>query len=156
MTKWFPTLFNRDRSVEMADPFSALQQEINRLFEDFTRWPTPRLLAGFPLLDMSETEKSLDIQVELPGLTDKDVEVVVEDDKLVIRGHSETEREDKPRGYHIKERTAGAFERRLTLPFVPDPTKVQANFAKGGLNISIEKTAETKPAGVKVAINEMA
>ena len=153
MTKWLPSMFNRDRSGALGDPFESLQQEINRVFEDFGQWTTPRLLAGTPRLDMSETDKALEIQVELPGLSEKEVEVLIEEDRLILRGHSEKEREEKQRDYHIRERSAGAFERVLRLPFAPDPAKVTAKHAKGVLTITMEKTAALKPAGTKVPIH---
>ncbi len=152
MNKWLPTLFNRDRSSEIGDPFGALQAEINRLFDDVGQWPMPRLMFGVPRLDMSESDKELDIQVELPGMNEKDVDLLIEDDRLTVRGKSDVERDDKQRDYHIKERISGAFERRLTLPFRPDPAKVKAKYAKGVLTINIEKSAQTKATGTKVPI----
>lgn len=152
MNKWLPSLFNRERSSEIGDPFTALQTEINRLFEDVSHWQMPRLMSGAPRLDMSETDKTLEIEVELPGMTDKDVELLVEEDRLVLRGKSDVEREDKQRDYHVKERISGAFERRLTLPFRPDASKIKAKYDNGILQISIEKTEEAKSTGTKVPI----
>ncbi|MEY4249804.1 MAG: hypothetical protein RJA87_1437 [Pseudomonadota bacterium] len=155
MNKWLPNLFSRDRSSELGDPFGALQSEINRLFDDIGQWPVPRLRTGVPRLDMSESESELNIQIELPGMNEKDLDLLIEDDRLILRGKSEVEREDKERDYHIKERIAGAFERRLALPFRPDPAKVKARFAKGILDIQIEKTEEAKTHGTKVPIQAM-
>ncbi len=152
MNKWLPTLFSRDRSSELGDPFGTLQTEINRLFEDFGQWHMPSIISGAPRLDMSESDSALDIQIELPGMNEKDVDLLIEEDRLIVRGKSDVEREDKQRDYHIKERISGAFERRLTLPFRPDPAKVKASFAKGVLDIKIEKDAKTKPLGTKVPI----
>ena len=153
MNKFLPNLFNRDRSSDVGDPFGALQNEINRLFDDIGQWPMPRLRTGVPRLDMSESENQLDIQIELPGMNEKDVDLLIEDDRLILRGKSEVDREDKQRDYHIKERISGAFERRLTLPIRPDPAKVKARYAKGVLDIKIEKTEETKTLGTKVPIH---
>ena len=153
MNKFLPNLFNRERSSDVGDPFGALQNEINRLFDDIGQWPMPRLRTGVPRLDMSESDNQLDIQIELPGMNEKDVDLLIEDDRLILRGKSEVDREDKQRDYHIKERISGAFERRLTLPFRPDPAKVKARYAKGVLDIKIEKTEETKTLGTKVPIH---
>ena len=86
----------RDRTVarhELLPPFATLQREIDRLFDDFTRgWPA---LGGFaktdllPSMDVTETDKAIEITAELPGLEEKDVEINVADKRWTSAGKRE-------------------------------------------------------------------
>jgi HSP20 family protein len=80
----------------------------------------------------------------MPGIDQNDVEVLLEDDRLIIRGEKKEEREDKDRNYHVRERVQGAFSRTLPLPFAPDPNQVKAEFKDGVMNITIPKPQEVK------------
>src|SRR5262245_25173063 len=108
----------RDRGIarrEPADPFSALQREIERLFDDFTRgWPTfgatPSLM---PNIDVTESEKEIEIIAELPGLEEKDVQVNVADNVLTIKGEKKAEKDENGKNYRLVERSFGSFSRTL-------------------------------------------
>jgi HSP20 family protein len=80
----------------------------------------------------------------MPGIDQNDVEVLLEDDRLIIRGEKKEEREDKDRNYHVRERVQGAFSRTLPLPFAPDPNQVKAEFRNGVMTITIPKPQEVK------------
>jgi HSP20 family protein len=138
---------------ENADPFQVMRREMNRLFDDvFGDFGVPSLSApGFrqmpsPKIDVSETEKELRIAAELPGVKEDDIEVMLDEDSLTIRGEIKEERDDqdKDRNYHVKERVEGAFSRTLPLPFRVDPGKVHASFANGVLTITMPKPEETQ------------
>src|SRR5262245_29678605 len=106
----------RDRTVarhELITPFTTLQREIDRVFDDFTRgWPA---FGGFaktdmlPTMDVTETDKEIEITAELPGLEEKDVEINFVDNVLTIRGEKKAEKDEKDRNYRLVERTYGAF-----------------------------------------------
>jgi HSP20 family protein len=149
---------SRERS-SVARPefglFGSLQREIDRLFEDFTR--------GFggqgnllPSMDVTETDKEIEIAAELPGLERNDVDISVEDNVLTIRGEKKIEREekdDKNKNYRLAERSYGVFYRAIELPNGIDPSKVQATMSNGVLKIKIPKPArsEAKKIDVKEA-----
>ncbi len=80
----------RERSVAAASPFVSLQREIDRLFDDFTRGfptlPGNGATALMPSMDVSETDKEIEITAELPGLEEKDVQINLSDNLLTIRG----------------------------------------------------------------------
>ena len=122
------------------DPFQALRQEINDLFSSFSSFPS-RTWSGdiAPRLDVSETDQELDIDAELPGFDEKDVEVTLSGDTLTIRGERTNGQEDKGKNYHVSERRWGSFTRSLTLPFDADPNDIDARFDKGVLHIAIKK-----------------
>jgi HSP20 family protein len=149
------------RGQQDADPLQAFRGDMNRLFDDFfSSFPLPGLLAPqlaqvaqvtspmlTPRIDVSETEQDIRISAELPGLDGDDVEVVLTDDLLTIRGEKSAERkedEDDERGYHVMERTEGMFSRSLRLPFKADPDQVQASFRNGVLTVTIPKPAEAQ------------
>jgi len=146
----------RDRSVS-ANPFMSLQREIDRIFDDFTRgFPT---LTGngatmlMPSMDVTETDKEIEITAELPGLEEKDVQINVSDNLLTIRGEKKAEKEQKDKNYRLVERSYGAFERTLELPEGVNADVIKANISKGVLKVTVPKPApaQTKKIEVKSA-----
>jgi HSP20 family protein len=102
----------------------------------------PRALRAFdhaPKVEVQENGKSYTISVELPGLDQKDVKVLVEDDVLTISGEKHVERSDEKT--HYSERSYGGFTRAFTLPSDADHDGISANFAKGVLALHIPKSA---------------
>ncbi|MBK7057688.1 MAG: Hsp20/alpha crystallin family protein [Leptospiraceae bacterium] len=107
---------------------------MNRVFDSFFEtWdsPKPGMSSSFsPTLDISENEKEYTINVELPGMDEKDVEVSCTDDSLTISGVKKNETEDKKGNYHYLERSYGSFKRVIPLGDNIDKTKITANFKK--------------------------
>ncbi len=100
----------RDVARREWNPFDGLQREVERLFDDFSRgYATPRTQDLTPSIDVTETDKEVEITAELPGLEEKDVQVNVADNLLTIRGEKKAEREDKNKDYHVVERSYGSF-----------------------------------------------
>lgn len=157
----WPTLRPFGRRSEVAvgeDPFTSLRREMDRLFENFGRdlgWPAPegRAVAMAPSIDVSETEAEIKIEAELPGIDEKDVEVVISDNVLTVKGEKKADKEEKKKDYHLVERSSGSFSRSLTLPFAADPAKAKASFKNGVLTISMPKPPEVKAKAKKIAIN---
>ena len=147
---WATDLFRRDQN----DPFAAMQKEINRVFEDFGRGSLANLSNGeiSPRIDIAETDNAVEVTAELPGIDEKDVEVVLRDDVLTIKGEKKSEKEEKRKDYHLVERSYGSFTRSVRLPFEADSEAVKANFAKGVLKVSIAKPAEVKEKTVKIPV----
>lgn len=142
----------RDRSV--ASPFMSLQREIDRLFEDFSRgFPT---IAGngatalMPSMDVTETDKEIEITAELPGLEEKDVQINIADNILTIRGEKKAEKEQKDKNYRLVERSYGAFERTLELPEGVNADAIKANISKGLLKVTVPKPAPTQAKKIEV------
>jgi len=123
-------------------PFFGLRREIDRLFDDMFRLPS---LAGvgtmsWPSVEVSDSEREVRISAEIPGLSEKDVELTVHDGVLSIRGEKKSETEDKDRGY--SERWYGRFERRIALPSGVEQDKAEASFRDGVLTVTLPKSAE--------------
>jgi HSP20 family protein len=130
----------------VRDPFTALQRELNRAFEnvwndDFLKMPAWAEASGMvaPKLDISETDKELHVSVELPGMSEKDLDVELTADRLKIRGEKKDERETKEHNFHRTERSFGSFERVIALPTKVDREHVQATFKNGVLNVTLPK-----------------
>ena len=142
-------------------PFSAMRREIDRVFDELgglssagnsasaTRYATPRM-------SVSETDNSVEIDAELPGVDEKDVEVTLIDDVLTIKGEKRMESCEQQKDYYHQERSFGTFTRSITLPFEPDPKTVKTLFAKGVLRITLPKSAAVKQHTVKIPIRATA
>ena len=154
---------SRTRSVaRQENPFLSLQREVDRLFEDFTRgfpsFPTfPAQTRGaadlIPSMDVTETDKEIEITAELPGLEEKDVQINLSDNLLTIRGEKKAEKEQKEKDYRLVERSYGSFLRTLELPEGVDPNGIKATIAKGVLKVTVPKPApaQAKKIDVKTA-----
>jgi HSP20 family protein len=136
------------------DPFTAMQREINRVFSEFgSKEPLSWQGAGIsPRIDVAETDTAVEVTAELPGLDEKDFEVVLKDDLLTLKGEKKSEREEKNKDYHVVERSFGSFSRSIRLPFEADPETVKAQFTKGVLKVTVGKPAEAKNKTVKIPI----
>jgi len=136
------------------DPFTAMQREINRVFNEFGSREKPAWPGGAlsPHIDVAETETAVEVTAELPGIDEKDFELVLENDLLTIKGEKKSEREEKNKDYHVVERSFGSFSRSIRLPFTAEAEAAKAQFAKGVLKVTIAKPAEAKNKTVKIPI----
>src|SRR5919202_4756049 len=111
---------------------TTLQNEMNRLFG--TVFDTPPQGNGatarrwMPAMDLVETGDHFVLRADLPGLSEDDVKIEVEDNVLTVSGERRTEHESKQEGYHRVERAFGAFSRSLTLPRGVNAEQVEASF----------------------------
>jgi HSP20 family protein len=134
--------------------FSTLQNEVNRLFNTVFDAPTPgsgaTLRRWMPAMDLVETGDHFVLRADLPGLTEDDVKIELEDRTLTVSGERKAEHESKDEGYYRVERAFGSFSRSLTLPEGVDPEGVAASFDRGVLEVRIPKPAERKPRRIEI------
>lgn len=142
---------------DSLDPFMMLHREMNRLFDDvFRAFGTSNLSPlmegrfGWPKLELSDTDKALVISAELPGMTEKDVQVEIENGVLTVRGEKKSERNGE--GKYFTERYYGSFERRILLDDVQE-NKAEASFKDGVLTISLPKSDKPREGVRRIAIN---
>jgi HSP20 family protein len=136
-----------------TNPFAFLQQEIDRLFDGLGRgFPTFATMSTAALLrmDVSETDKMIEVTAELPGLEAKDIKLDLANNVLTIRGEKKSEREEKDKDYHLVERSFGSFSRSLQLPDGVNVEDVSAEMAKGVLTVTIKKPAEKASKQIEV------
>ena len=134
----------------------SLHQEINRLFGTLLETPTVFGNGGtarhwIPAMDLVENDEGYVLRADLPGLSEDDVKIELEENVLTISGERKTESEQRKGGYVRVERASGSFKRSLTLPSGVDPQSVAATFDAGVLEITIPKPAERKPHRVAIA-----
>ena len=134
---------------------SSFRREMNRLWDNFfTDKPFGRTFTEewLPLVDVSETKDKLLIKVDLPGLEAKDVNLSVSGDILTIKGEKEKKEEEKNEHYYHCERYCGSFQRSFRLPVNVQADKVEANFDKGVLKITLPKTEGAKKKEIEVKV----
>lgn len=138
-----------------GSPFLALHREMNRLFDETLRGfdaaggELAAAGAGFvPRCDVAENDEEIRVEVELPGLEQKDVDVSLTGDLLVVRGEKRDRREtagSKDGRWHRVESRYGRFERVMQLPCEVEPDKTTARVENGVLSIVLPKAPSARP-----------
>jgi HSP20 family protein len=149
-----PVGVDRTAARQESNPFAFLQQEIDRLFDGFSRnFPTFATHGSAPRMDVSETDRSIEVTAELPGIEAKDVQLGFADNVLTIRGEKKSEREEKQKDYHLVERSFGSFSRSVELPEGVRAEDITAEIAKGVLKVTVKKPApkQSKQIEIKTA-----
>ena len=133
-----PSLFGTGGVDRMLDDMRRMQERIEQAFGSMA--PMPVMRADWrPAIDVKETETGLTVTAELPGMTEQDVELSVDDDVLTIKGEKKSETTKDEKGWHVQERSYGSFVRTLQLPFAPKAEDVTAEFTKGVLTVTVPK-----------------
>ncbi|MBB3917687.1 MULTISPECIES: Hsp20/alpha crystallin family protein [Rhizobium] len=141
------------------DPFLSLHREVNRLFDDVFRGfgsglpsfgNASSLGGGWPSVEISDTDKEIKVTAEVPGLEEKDIEVLLNDGVLTLKGEKHSESEDKDRRF--SERYYGRFERRIPFGVKVKEDQVDATFKNGILTITLPKTEEAQSQVKRIAI----
>jgi HSP20 family protein len=129
-------------------PVATLRRELDRLFGDLERAPAFGA-AQAPPVTFEDTGAALKLRAELPGLTEKDVEINVTANVLSLKASRKTE---APEGYtaHRRERSSFAFAQSYELPTRIDPEKVEASLKQGVLTLILPKVSEAQPKRVTV------
>ncbi|AVA24830.1 Hsp20/alpha crystallin family protein [Rhizobium sp. NXC24] len=150
-----PSLLREDD----RDPFLSLHREVNRLFDDVFRGfgsglrsvgNAPAFGAGWPSVEISDTDKEIKVTAEVPGLEEKDIEVLLNDGVLTLKGEKRSESEDKTRQF--SERYYGRFERRIPLGVEVKEDQVDAHFKNGVLTVSLPKSDKAQSQVKRIAI----
>ena len=158
-----------------ASPYMELRRQMDRLFDDFMQgWPAHRAFGSHPFdferlaeplglsrggdtinvrFDVSESDESVEITAELPGIDESDIDVTLADGVMTIKGEKKAESEKKKKDYYLSERHYGSFLRSFRLPDSVDPEKVKATFDKGVLAITLPKRAAAKQKQKKISIS---
>ena len=138
------------------DPIRSLHHQIDRLFADFDfpdlSLALPRRAEALPPfwaetgvtippMDLVERNGGYELQAELPGLTDKQVEVKLANGILTIKGEKSCEHVEDEDDYHLSERSFGSFQRSFRVPQSVDADKIEAQFDKGVLKVTMPKSA---------------
>ena len=152
-----------------ADPWRSFRGEMDRLFDRFSGafgmpslrrifdWePTFRSETSFgfaaPAIEVAEDDKAYKVTAEMPGMEEKDIDVTVTGDMLVIKGEKRQESEQKDKNYHMTERSYGSFRRSFALPEAVDRDNIAADLSKGVLTVTLPKKAEAQKPAKKIEV----
>jgi len=142
--------------VSKVHPLWDLHRDMNRVFEDFNRDFFPLFEEGStqfqPHLDVSEDDKCYALQIEVPGMEPKDINIEIKNKYLTIRGEKTFEKETKDKAWHCRERRFGSFERALEIPPGVVEDDIKADFRNGVLTISLPKSETLQQEIKKIAI----
>jgi len=144
---------------EPVRELTSLQSEMNRLFNTFFDTPTAPGNGGtgrrwVPAMDLVETDDHFVLRADLPGMTEDDIAIELEDNVLTVSGERKSEHEERKEGYVRVERAFGSFRRTLTLPEGIDAEAIGASFDKGVLEVRIPKPEERKPRRVAISVGD--
>ncbi|HEX9637486.1 MAG TPA: Hsp20/alpha crystallin family protein [Acidobacteriota bacterium] len=103
-----------------------------------------------PAVDVIEEQDHYELQAELPGMSEKDFEVKVEDGMLSIHGERKFEKESKNGGVRRLERSYGSFTRSFGLPDNIDRDHIEAHYDKGVLKLVLPKSKESRSHSIQV------
>lgn len=142
------------------NPFMSLHRDVNRLFDEvFRGFDTPSLFSRmasrnetWPSVEFSENDKEIRVMAEVPGLEQDDIEIMLDDGVLTLRGEKKSETADKDRQF--SERYYGRFERRFGLGREVDEDKVHASFKNGILTVTLPKTEKAQASAKRIAISK--
>jgi HSP20 family protein len=142
LVKWDP----------MAEMVS-LRRQMDRLMESV--WGEEPFWARekkwVPAFDLIEGKDEIIVQVDIPGMDEKDLSVSLSGDNLIIKGERKEEKEEKDKHYHRKERRHGSFQRIVTLPVTVDAKKISAEYHNGVLKVHLPKKEEVKPKEIPIS-----
>jgi HSP20 family protein len=151
------------------DVWRTFRSEMDRVFDRFSNnfgFPAMRRMFDLepfwrqegsfdfaaPAIDVTESENAYKLTAELPGISEKDVEVSVTGDALVLKGEKRQEREEKEKNRYLSERAYGAFQRVLPIPDGVDADGIAAEFSKGVLTVTLPKSKEAQTRQKKIEI----
>lgn len=141
--------------VNRFDPFrdlTLLQDRINRLFDDSMvrqeRQPSPNE-AWVPMVDITEDENEIVLWADLPGVSQKEVDIIINGDQLTLKGEKKLDQTNQ-RKYLRRERLVGPFSRTFQLNLPVETEEISAAYRNGVLEIHLPKPAESKPRKVSI------
>ena len=151
---------NTHRIRDNRNTFVPLKGGVSEFLNDFWRFPsfTDDSWGGdqsfLPTLDISETEKEFVIEVDLPGFDPKNVNVEVEDGMIVLNGMQESEKEEKKKNYHRRERVTGSFYRTVKLPPSAELEKIHCRSRHGTLTATVPKKKGTEKRNITIEVEK--
>ncbi len=153
LTRWEPFGSIQRRGRDIFNELTGMQQEMNRLFDEFFGERRQEMAEGawLPVVDVSETGTEIVVKAELPGMSKDDIELDLQDNVLTLKGEKKQEKKEEKESFHRVERSYGSFSRSFTLPVGVDSEKVQATFKDGVLVITLPKVEEAKQKKIEIS-----
>lgn len=144
------------RSRRRSYPLRSLQDEVNELFESVFPGGTGNdeessSTMWSPRMDVTESEDTYRLSIDLPGMSKEDVSIKVQDNRLTIRGERQGEMRSDDENVVRMERTFGTFVRTIRLPTSVNEDKIGATFDNGVLSVTLPKTEKSKPKEIAIS-----
>ncbi len=154
--KNYPTI-KRDWSLDPFSELENLQREMNKLFDFSFHGPefsNTSLLGGrwAPSIDLYDSKDNIVVKTDLPGVSKGDIEVMIQDNMLTIKGEKKRSSDMKEEDYFRTERFIGTFHRSISLPTSVDRDNAQASYNNGVLELTLPKKEEAKPKQIKIEV----
>ena len=147
-------------AINRWDPFrevAALQNRVNSLFREMNESDGPLTTASFvPAVDIYEDHNKVALKLEVPGISEKDLDIRVENNMLTVKGERKFEKDEKEENFVRIERRYGSFYRAFTLPSTVDTEHINASYTNGILMLELNKKPEAQPKQIKVNIGGQA
>ena len=149
---WLPNIYRHGEGVTpFAKDFDAL---LNDFFSGWELGPARgKTRTWSPAINVEETDKELIVTADIPGIEAKDVEIVIENNVLTLKGERKDVVEEKKKNLHRVERTYGSFHRSLALPDNVDTENVTATGKNGVVTITLPKSEPS--VGRRIDIEEV-
>jgi len=132
----------RPRTLDLFSNFDAV---LNNFFDDGFEYSSKG-----PAVDVQENEDNYLLEADLPGFSEKDVDINVENNLLTISSKNETDREEKKKGYVLRERRSNSFRRSFVLPKGVVAENIEASMKNGILQLTIPKAEKVKPRKIEI------
>ena len=150
-----PQLGIAKRLSGKRDPFNQFKRELNGLIDRaLTGYSIPEIGHGDLNIDIYDKGKELEVKVEVPGVSEQDIHVTVQENNLIITGEKREESLQEKNNYYMSERIYGSFMRSIPLPFRVKGDKVEAELDQGVLTIRVPKPKEVQSASQAIKINK--
>jgi HSP20 family protein len=137
------------------EPFRELENfddKITSLLNTFPDFISEYEESFYPKIDISEDERNIYVDAELPGLKKNDLKISLKDNILTLNGEKKNIKENKNKSFYRSERTYGTFSRSFTIPGEINPDTIDAVFEDGILKVVIEKVKEKKVTGRVISV----
>lgn len=150
----FPSTYNGRDAIRV--PVSLLSRDLTRLIDDLfpslTGAEEARSVAFSPTLDVHENDKEYVVHAELPGVDEKDIDLSLKENHLILRGEKRNQVDKTEEGKRYIERSYGSFQRVIPLAMDVDEDAIDASFSKGVLTVKLPKSKATKPDQRKISV----
>ena len=130
--------------------FSLFDNELNNFFNQLSNYRPG--IKWIPAVDVIEADDHFELRAEIPGVSQEDVKIAIEDNVLTISGEKHIETQDEGHNCHRVERSSGKFERSFQLPKTVETDQTQADYKAGILTVSLPKVEETKPKEIEIKL----
>ena len=145
-------------SIRKYDPFERLTRDMEGFLGQPFRFPgffqaeDPGVFTCIPKMDVNEQENRIVVSLDLPGMSEKEISVNLENNVLTISGERKFQHDETKDNFHRIERSFGKFSRSFTLPAMVDSSKIEAHYANGVLEVILPKSEESKPKQISIKV----